>query len=69
MKFEQVADVLKAHCESADLKRLDQPGPTMEAMFIVTLADYQDLAKTRDALQQLDDELSMTFLENSGVFR
>ena len=41
----------------------------MEAMFIVTLADYQDLAKTRDALQQLDDELSMTFLENSGVFR
>jgi len=66
VELDQIVQVLKTHCTSVDLKRLDEPAGTSEAMFLITLKDYAALNQTRQALRQLNESLSMTFVENTG---
>lgn len=67
VKLEDVLKTLKKNCSSVNLKRFDETEKELEASFLVDFHDYQQLNKTKDALQGLGDSVKISFLDNKGV--
>jgi hypothetical protein len=63
-----ILDVLKENALEVDLKRLDEGPITNEASFIVSFKNDDELLGLRDNLYKLDDQLELTFLDNSKIF-
>ncbi len=65
--MEKVVDLLKAHCSSVDLKRLDESENLVEATFQVEFNNYDGLESSRRALFDMDDSIRITYLDNRGL--
>lgn len=64
----QIVEVLKAHCRSVSLRRLDEANGNFEASFLVEFLSFDQLNKARYSLRELDDSLKFSLLENRGIF-
>jgi len=64
---EQVMDVLTEHCAAVQLRRLDQDSDKMEASFMVEFEGFESFQKSRQALHALNENLSISFLDNRGL--
>lgn len=63
-----VVEVLKAHCASVILERIDDGASTFEAMFRVRFAALDKIQACRKALRGVDSSLQITLLEHQPIF-
>lgn len=68
LDIEKILEVLEKNSFEVDLKRLDESSTTNEASFITSFQAKTELLQLRDALFKLDNELEITFLDNSKIF-
>lgn len=64
----RIVEVLERHCTSLDLKRFDEGADGLEAAFLVQFADFEKLDAGRDELRSLDAAMTVSFLDNKGLF-
>ncbi len=62
-----ILKVLENNCEVVDLRRLDETNKFIEASFMVELKNIDQLSKANVELQNLDDNVKVTFLDNKGL--
>ena len=62
-----ILKVLENNCEVVDLRRLDETNKIIEASFMVELKNIDQLSKANGELQNLDDNVKVTFLDNKGL--
>ena len=67
IKIDDVINVLKENCDKVDLRRLDETNELMEASFMVESQNFTQLNSAKAALQKLDDNVKITFLDNKGL--
>jgi hypothetical protein len=66
-KLEEIVAVLRESCAAVDLKRFDDGGDSIEALFAVEFDSFESLEATRAALRKLGDSLRITLLDNRGI--
>ena len=62
-----ILKVLENNCEVVDLRRLDETNKIIEASLMVELKNIDQLSKANGELQNLDDNVKVTFLDNKGL--
>ncbi len=67
IKLEDVIETLNKYCMGVQLKRFDETKEVLEATFQVEFSDFEQLRNTKDALQDLSDNVKITFLDNNGI--
>ena len=68
LNIEKILEILERNSFEVDLKRLDESPTTNEVSFITTFQNKTQLLKLRDGLFELDNELEVTFLDNTKIF-
>lgn len=63
----QLLEILKEHVVDLDLKRLDETEQDTEMMFSVSLAEVGKLVALKTALQDLNPQIQISFLDQSGI--
>ena len=66
-ELEHIVRVLTANCAAVSLKRFDDDNEQLEALFLVEFDDFLQLEATRLGLQELSDEIRVSFLDNKGL--
>ena len=67
VSLDRIVSTLEERCSLVNLRRFDETPTALEASFLVEFKDFQRLNDTRQALQELDNNLQITFLDNKGV--
>ena len=62
--IEGITSILKKHCKTVHLKRLEETIDGYEALFIADFPSFEDLVVCKDELRQLDPEMRCTILDN-----
>ena len=65
---DKIVDTLSGYCSAVNLRRLDETKEIVEASFLVEFRDFEQLNKSKIALQQLDDSLKFSFLDSKGMY-
>ena len=60
--------ILEKNSFEVDLKRLDESPTANEVSFITSFQLKTQLLELREALYKLDDQLEVTFLDNTKIF-
>jgi len=68
LDIEKILEVLEKNSFEIDLKRLDESPSTNEASFVTTFQDKAQLLQLRDDLFKFDNQLEVTFLDNTKIF-
>ena len=68
LDIEKILEVIERNSFEVDLKRLDESPSTNEASFITTFQDKAQLLQLRSDLFKLDNQLEVTFLDNTKIF-
>lgn len=68
ININKMLEILEKHTAEIDLKRLDESPSTNEISFITTFQNKGQLMQLREELFKLDNELEITFLDNTKVF-
>ena len=68
LDVEKILELLEQNSFEVDLKRLDESPSTNEASFITAFQDKAQLLQLRDDLFNFDDQLEVTFLDNTKIF-
>jgi hypothetical protein len=68
LDFEKILELLEKNSFEVDLKRLDESPSTNEASFVTTFQDKAQLLQLRDDLFKFDNQLEVTFLDNTKIF-
>ena len=66
--LDKIIEELKKHCQKINLKRYDENDQIIEASFLIELKNYKALTETKDKLKSIDPSISISFLDNKGVF-
>ena len=64
----KILEVLERNSFEVDLKRLDESPTANEVSFITSFQAKTQLLELREALYKLDNELEVTFLDNTKIF-
>lgn len=67
IELEQIVETLKSHCTDLNLKRFDESQNQLEASFLVEFRDFEQLKATKKALQEMNESIKISFLDNKGV--
>lgn len=67
MKLEAVVAELEKACEVVNLKRFDEANDFVEASFLIEFASFEKLTNLKQALQAMDSEVKISFLDNKGI--
>ena len=67
INIDDILKILKKNCDAVDLRRLDETNEILEASFMVEAKNFSQLNNAKDELQQLNDTLKITFLDNKGL--
>ncbi len=67
INISDILEILRNSCKVVALKRLDETDQILEVSFIVEAENFSQLNKAKDELQQLDNTLKITFLDNKGL--
>lgn len=65
---DKIIEILEKYCLTVNLRRLDENNEIIEVSFIVEFRNFKNLNEAKIALQQLDNRLKFTFLDNKGIF-
>ena len=68
LNLEKILEILEKNSFEVDLKRLDERPSNNEASFITSFKDKSKLLQLRNDLTKFDDQLEITFLDNSKIF-
>lgn len=68
VELNSVMELLKSYCLSVTLKRFQESNELFEALFLVDFDDYRQLNKTKKAIQNLDETIKVTYLDNKGIY-
>ena len=68
LDIEKILEVLERNSFEVDLKRLDESPSTNEASFVTAFQDKDQLLQLRDDLFKFDNQLEVTFLDNTKIF-
>jgi len=68
LDIEKILEVLEKNSFEVDLKRLDESPTANEVSFITSFQAKTQLLELREALYKLDNELEVTFLDNTKIF-
>ena len=68
LDIEKILEVLEKNSFEVDLKRLDESPTANEVSFITSFQVKTQLLELREALYKLDDQLEVTFLDNTKIF-
>ncbi|MBF0195793.1 MAG: DUF4956 domain-containing protein [Magnetococcales bacterium] len=66
--IDDIVDILKEHCLTVILKRFDEKKGELEVVFIIEIAQYDNLIKAKKAIQDRSEGAQFTFLDNSGGY-
>lgn len=66
--LEQIVETLKDCCPAVNIKRFDETKEVLEASFFVEFDNLEQLQSLKSKLQKLNDSVTITFLDNKGVF-
>ncbi len=67
IRLDQIVEILKKYCSAVDLKRFDETKETLEATFLVEFDDLQKFYEGKSELQNLNEHLKITFIDNKGL--
>ena len=67
LDIEKILEVLEKNSYEIDLKRLDESPSNNEASFVTTFQDKAQLLQLRDDLFKFDNQLEVTFLDNTKI--
>ena len=68
LDIEKILEVLEKNSFEVDLKRLDESPTANEVSFVTSFQLKTQLLGLREALYKLDDQLEVTFLDNTKIF-
>ena len=68
LDIEKILEVLERNSFEVDLKRLDESPSTNEASFVTAFQDKAQLLQLREDLFKFDNQLEVTFLDNTKIF-
>ena len=68
LDIEKILEVLEINAFEVDLKRLDESPTANEVSFITSFQAKTQLLELREALFKLDNQLEVTFLDNTKIF-
>ena len=68
VKIETIIESLKEDCQKINLKRFDENEQILEASFLIEIKNYQELSTVKDKLKNIDPSISISFLDNKGIF-
>lgn len=67
MKLEDVVSELEKACEVVNLKRFDEASDFVESSFLIEFASFEKLSSVKQALQAMDKDVKISFLDNKGI--
>lgn len=67
VRIEQVIEILKRYCDVISLRRIDETKDILEVSFLIEARNFNQINKVKVDLQQLQDTIKFTFLDNKGV--
>ncbi|MCP4214219.1 MAG: DUF4956 domain-containing protein [bacterium] len=67
IQLETIVDTLEAHCSAVNLKRFDETKDALEASFMVEFKDFKQLNGMKNALQEKNDGIKISFLDSKGL--
>ena len=68
VSINNIVDVLKQHCPAISLKRLDETDKIIEISFLIEINNFEKLNDAKNALKNLDDTLTLSFLDKKGLY-
>ena len=68
VSINNIVDVLKQHCPAISLKRLDETDKIIEISFLIEIDNFEKLNDAKNALKNLDDKLTLSFLDKKGLY-
>lgn len=68
LELEEIISTIESNSVEVDLKRLDDSSSLNEVSFIVSFASKDDLISLRKNLIKLDENIQITFLDNTKIF-
>ena len=68
LDIKKILEVLEKNSFEVDLKRLDESPTANEVSFVTSFQLKTQLLGLREALYKLDDQLEVTFLDNTKIF-
>lgn len=64
LDLEKVVSILKDFCSSLSMKRYDSSNQGLEMVFLVEFAGYEQLNKSRAALEAIDPSILISFMDS-----
>ena len=62
-----ITDILGKHFPFVELKRIDESGARLDAAFLVTAANVQQIEGARKALTGLSEDTAISFIEQRNL--
>ena len=67
IELKDIMETLNKYCPEISLKRFDESKEMLEASFLVEFDDFQQFEQCKSSLQNFNDSIKITFLENKGI--
>ena len=64
----EVTELLSQYCSFVDLRRYDDQKDAQDAAFAVSFPDIEALENAKTKLKELDESMTITFMDQSGIF-
>ena len=68
VSVDDIFETIKYHSSEVVLKRLDETNDVLDISLLVQINDYKKLIEIKNALQKLNKDLNITFLDNKDLF-
>ena len=65
--LEEIVKTLKEYCSAVDMRRFDETKEVIEASFLIEFDSFEQINKIRSKLQELSENMKITFLDNRGT--
>jgi hypothetical protein len=65
--LENILSILNRHCETIDLKRVDEGKEYFEAVFLVHFNQFDGFNEAKIQLRKLDPDIKLSFLDDKGI--
>jgi len=66
--LEKISSILRRSFSRCQIKRFDETKEMVEVLFLVEFERFDQLQEARTQLQQLDNSIKLSFLDNKGIF-
>lgn len=64
----EVTELLSQYCSYVDLRRYDDQKDAQDAAFAVSFPNIEALENAKNKLKEIDEGMTITFMDQSGIF-